>query len=459
MTDESLTVRPTLSETSGWDKDNPRFDLLAPGLNWATAPGSILRHQVVRGRNINIEIDWTDANLATGSEVFINAQVEVWGDSLWINQTLVVPSGNITVLTFDIGHLVNRPDDGMALWVSDNQTLSTPPSVTVWAYREDPSTLNDIVSVVRNLINADRYFIRMQYEEDYIDTYLETISAQETEANSMKGWYIVLGAAMIAAAPFTAGTSAIWGLDMIVGVTTGKSMFDHFLHGAMRLFGVDENYIGNFSIWGITSNQGWNLILTEALASAMSFGIGSAAKGIGRLAGRLGSSLGTRFATGRLGGLVKLGSGLKSKVATFLDDYFGTSFENILSFGWSESIEKLSKKGFARAAGTVVLKGVAEYCELVGEVIFEMAFDSMLRFDRSARPAGGGEVFISAMTLSVITSALMKRMGTKGIDVVRTDKGLSVKSSRSRLILPSLALSLQISMLVMRIPVIAGNIK
>ena len=58
-----------------------------------------------------------------------------------------------------------------------------------------------------------------------------------------------------------------------------------------------------------------------------------------------------------------------------------------------------------------------------------------------------------------MTSALMKRMGTKGIDVVRTGSGLSVKSSRSRLILPSLALSLQISMLVMRIPVIAGNIK
>ncbi|MHA1288195.1 MAG: hypothetical protein ACTSPB_12400, partial [Candidatus Thorarchaeota archaeon] len=28
MTNQSLKVRPSLSETSGWDKDNPRFDLL-----------------------------------------------------------------------------------------------------------------------------------------------------------------------------------------------------------------------------------------------------------------------------------------------------------------------------------------------------------------------------------------------------------------------------------------------
>ncbi|TFG98948.1 hypothetical protein E4H12_04475 [Candidatus Thorarchaeota archaeon] len=319
--------------------------------------------------------------------------------------------------------------------------------------------MKDIVSVVRNLIYADRYFLRMQYEEDYIDTYLESISAQETEANSMKGWYIVLGAAMVAAAPFTAGTSAIWGLDMIVSVTTGKSMFDHFLHSIMYAFGVDKNYIGNFSIWGITSNQGWNLILTEALASAMSFGIGSAAKVVGRLAGQLGSSFASRFATGRLSGLVKFGGSLKEKVGIFLKDHFGTSFKEILSHGWSERIDDLSKKGLARATGTVILKGVVEYFELVGEVIFEMAFDSMLRFDKSARPLGGGEVFITAMTLSVITSALMKRMGTKGIDVTRTDSSITVKASRSRLILPSLALSLQISMLVMRIPVIAGNIK
>lgn len=117
------------------------------------------------------------------------------------------------------------------------------------------------------------------------------------------------------------------------------------------------------------------------------------------------------------------------------------------------------EKGLTRAVGKVVLKGVAEYCELVGEVIFEMAFDSMLRFDRSERPLGGGELFITAMTLSVLTSGLMRAMGKKGIGVLKTDSGVTPKASRSRLILPSIALSLQVSMLVMRIPVITGNIK
>ncbi|MHA1137140.1 MAG: hypothetical protein ACTSSE_11705 [Candidatus Thorarchaeota archaeon] len=388
----------------------------------------------------------------------------MWGDSLWINQTLMVPSDNKTILSYDIGHLVNNPENGKVLWVSDNQTLSIPPSVTVWAYQKDPSTLNDIVSVVRNLIYADRYFLRMEYEEDYIDTYLETISAQESEANAMKNWYIVLGAAMIAAAPLTAGTSAIWGLDMIVSVTTGKSMFDHFLHGVMQWSGVDDNYIGNFSIWGITSNQGWNLILTEALASVMSFGIGTLAKSVGRLAGSIGSAFASRFTTGRIGSLVKLAKSL----GTVGDDIgpisrllktFDTSFEKIIDLGWTKGVSKLMEKGMTQAVGKVILRGALEYCELVGEVIFEMAFDSMLRFDKSERPLGGGEVFITAMTLSVITSALMKTMGRKGLSVVSSDTSVTLKASRSRLILPSIALSLQVSMLVMRIPVITGNIK
>jgi len=457
MTSESLTVRPSLSETSGWDKDSPRFDLVAPGLGWASAPGSILRHQAVRGRNINVQLDWTDANLTAGETVYINAQVEVWGDTLWINQTITVPANNITVLMFDIGHLVNNPKEGKVLWVSDNQTLSTPPSVTLWAYREDPDSLNDIVSVVRNLIYVDRHFLRMDYDDEYIDRYLETIQANENEANAMKKWYIVLGAVMMAAAPLTAGTSAVWGLDMIVSVTTGKSMFDHILHGAMSAMGVDKNYIGNFSIWGITSNQGWNLILTEALAGALSFGIGTAAKTIGRLAGRLGSSLSTRLAGIRFTDLVSLGNKFKS-VGSSLMMRFGTTIDDILDLGWTRGFEKLSKMSTKRAIGTIVMKGVGEYFELVGEVIFEMAFDSMLRMDKSERPWGGGELFITAMTLSVIISGLMRAMGKKGIKMVINDDGNPVRMvSRARLLLPMSALALQGSMLVMRIPVLMGN--
>ncbi|MHA1137014.1 MAG: hypothetical protein ACTSSE_11055 [Candidatus Thorarchaeota archaeon] len=101
-----------------------------------------------------------------------------------------------------------------------------------------------------------------------------------------------------------------------------------------------------------------------------------------------------------------------------------------------------------------------EYFELVGEVIFEMAFDSMLRFDKGERPWGGGEFFITAISLSVVTSALMRAMGKKGIKTVRTDDGqVTMKAHRARLTLPLSALSLQTAMLVMRIPVLTGNMR
>jgi len=143
----------------------------------------------------------------------------------------------------------------------------------------------------------------------------------------------------------------------------------------MHAVGMDGNYIGNFSIWGITSEQGWNLILTEALASVISFGISSVAKGVGRLAGNLGARLCTRFAGGRLNSLVHLGTKVKSMTGSFLER-FGTSVKKILEFGWKKGFAKLSKMSTKRAIGTIVMKGVVEYFELVGEVIFEMAFDS-----------------------------------------------------------------------------------
>jgi hypothetical protein len=131
-----------------------------------------------------------------------------------------------------------------------------PPSITLWAYKTDPNNLTDFIAIVRNLVYANRYFLRMDHDDEYIDRYMENIQAQESDANAMKKYLIIMGAAMIIAAPLTGGTSAVWGLDLIVSTTTGKSMFDHILHAAMEALGVDRNYIGNFSIWGITSNQG-----------------------------------------------------------------------------------------------------------------------------------------------------------------------------------------------------------
>jgi len=50
-------------------------------------------------------------------------------------------------------------------------------------------------------------------------------------------------------------------------------------------------------------------------------------------------------------------------------------------------------------------------------------------------------------------------MGRRGISMVMDDNGMTVKAGRARLILPTIALTLQVSMLVMRIPVMLGNMR
>jgi hypothetical protein len=212
---------------------------------------------------------------------------------------------------------------------------------------------------------------------------------------------------------------------------------------------VYENYIGNFSIWGITSNQGWNLILSEALAGGISFGVSAVAKGIGRMGVRVGTKLLERFP-----GLAGLAKSLKH-VGGSIITRLGYSADDLLSFGYRKAMKELSQISLKK----LVLKGVKEYFELVGEVIFEMAFDSVLRFDESERPYGGGEMFITAMTLSILTSGLMRAMGRKGIKAIPTDDGIQYNAHKARLILPTTALALQLAMIVMRIPVITGNMQ
>lgn len=97
----------------------------------------------------------------------------------------------------------------------------------------------------------------------------------------------------------------------------------------------------------------------------------------------------------------------------------GTTMDDLLDLGWRKGFDSLSKMSTKRVLGTVVKKGLTEYFQLVGEVVFEMAFDSVLRFDKSERPAGGGEAFFTAMTLSILTSGLMRVMGKRGITTIK----------------------------------------
>lgn len=263
---------------------------------------------------------------------------------------------------------------------------------------------------------------------------------------------------MIVASPVLGWTTAIWGLDMIISTTTGKSMFDHILHGAMTVLGVDENYIGNFRIWGITSNQGWNLILTEALSSGISFGIGAAAKSIGKLGRWAATKIGSNLATGRFSTLARVAASM-GEIGNAALKRLGMSMDELLTYGFRKGFAKMTEGGIRSSVQNVVVKGIKEYFELVGEVIFEMAFDSVLRFDKSERPWGGGETFFTAMTLSILTSGALNSLMGKHRSILAVGGTPSTALTKTIRRLTAMCLGLQMSMLAMRIPVLMGNMR
>jgi hypothetical protein len=93
--------------------------------------------------------------------------------------------------------------------VSDNRTMTAVPAVTIWVYEEHPDMCQNVVESVNNLLYADVFYLRMEYDDTYINSYLAELQELEWEANAMKKYMVVMGTAMILAAPFTGGTTAI----------------------------------------------------------------------------------------------------------------------------------------------------------------------------------------------------------------------------------------------------------
>ncbi len=463
MDTDTMLVRPSLSETSDWDSDDPTFDLFAPGIEWAKADGTILRHQLLRGHTISLDLNWS--GLASGTPVYVTVQVQLAGVPYWVNRTM---TSDDTSLTIDLKQLTNRlrNETAVPLWISDNRTLTTVPVVTMWVYRDNPTNITDIVSTVRNLLYADIFYLRMEYDDNYLSRYYAEQQRLGAEGRAMKKWLVIMGAAMVIVGaltiPFGGGGMVVWGADMIISTHTGQSMFDWIAKGIMQganfLTGgsaFDENYIGNFSIWQMTSNKGWNLILSEAFAGLISFGIGKVS---GRIAGSLAGS--SRF--GRLGEfantLLKEGTEEAGEAA------------GMLARAWSKVtgrvnvLEKLTKRVGSNTALRIVGKGLGEYFELVGEVIFEMSFDNMLRFNKDERPMGGGQVFLITMTLSVTVSGMLQGIGKFDIGV-KAGKKLdwsditmnrkAVRVATKALLVTTLALAM--AMYVMRMPVMAAS--
>jgi hypothetical protein len=442
INNQTMKVRPALTETSDLDDDSPTFDLFMPGLDQLVAPGSILRHQTIRGRKIHLNLDWSEWTGTPGQTVYINARLDFGDRTFWINKTI---STDVTELEFDLNELDNRAEEkkkGVIMWYTANETVTKVPAVTLWAYREDPAQVTDMVSNIRNLLYADFFYLKMEYDQDYIDKYLQDMQVSRSDANSQKIWMTGLGIAMIAMAPVTAGTTAIWGVDMITSVVTGKSMFDHILQGAMRFAGVDENYVGNFSMWQITSNAGLNLILQEFLAEVISFGVG-----------RFGSFIGNKLGLGKKA--VEFALNPVEHALDYMDK--ASRFMRMGRIG--KALMLRTGKQASSEFVDFLIKGVREYIELVGEVIGEMAFDNMLRQDEGERPMFGSEMFMLTMTLSVVVGGLMggldKAVRDKLLDI--TDSSMRRSVAQTRKLLMGVALSLSLLMTVMRIPVLLAN--
>jgi hypothetical protein len=441
MLNETMLIRPSLTETSDWDtQENPRFDLVMPGIHWATAPGSIARHQVVRGDEVHLELDWAglDPNVET---IYITARLTLAGRDFWVNSTA---SSSTTHIDFDLKELDNS--DGTPIWFSDNRSLTTVPAVTLWAYRENPTMATDLVTRVRNLLYADIFYLKMEYDRSYINRYFALGRTQQSEANKMKVWMVALGAAMMVTAPVTGGSSAIWGLDMIVSTVTGKSMFDHIIHGAMgvanELTGgqaFDNNFVGNFSMMNLVSQKGLNLILGELLADILSFGIGSIGKSLGRKAGVLAAEKAIQ-------------AGVDWTARTFTSKLSG--FFAKRSFRGAQWLARNLGTKTARFVMAAVEVAVKKYIDLVGEVIFEFAFDNMLSMDKSQRPGGGAQAFMAVMTLAVLTSAMLKVAGSQWVKSPTSISGhmtnIAIKA------LQGVSLGLSLGMVIMRIPVTSG---
>jgi hypothetical protein len=212
--------------------------------------------------------------------------------------------------------------------MSDNRSVATVPVVTVWVYRNQPSQASDLASTIRNLLYSDWFYLKMEYDEDYINTYLARLQTLSQIANANKPWMLAMGAGMILTAPLTCGASAVWGTDLIVGQLTGKSLFDHIATGLMTVAGLDKNYIGNFSVWHLTSDRGLDLVLNQVLAEVLSFGIGTIAHKVGSFLSNRLSMFGSRAdrMAAELGnnlGKIRVTSGWRHLIVRFSDALMG----------------------------------------------------------------------------------------------------------------------------------------
>ena len=97
---------------------------------------------------------------------------------------------------------------------------------------------------------------------------------------------------------------------------------------------------------------------------------------------------------------------------------------------------------------------VKAYVGVVGEVVFEFAFDNMLSMDKSQRPGGGAQAFMAVMTLAVLTNAMLKVGGSQWVKSPTSISGHMTNIAIRAL--QGVSLGLSLGMIIMRIPVTTG---
>jgi hypothetical protein len=417
MLSESVLIRPTVHEQSDWDPDSPTHPIWWTA-NIARAPGSIKRHQVMYGQKIAINLDWTEiqARIPGITSVYVTAKFEASGQGLeagrpvWRNETFSVNDPII----YDF----NQTSGGLPLWISDDTGAVTPPKVTIWIYQNDPDSCTDFLSLIRNTIYMNVIQLRMEIDQEYLAKYFDILREQENQAWANKVGMVILGAAMIIVSPFTGGSSAVWGADLIVSSVTGKSMFDHISHGAMHFINsvsrtaggenvYSEDYINSFQFMHFSSDVGTNLLLTELIADVMGAGI---AKMGGKVFGKIAGALENHFERlGRVSSIIK-----KIQKFTKGGTSFTASIDKILSMSKIEGIKWIFRKVLDAAM----------------ESIMEFGFDAMTRLNDGEKPGGGSGhswMFYTLMTGITLIGGVAQALTTKGMAEIALERGWIAK--------------------------------
>ncbi len=91
----------------------------------------------------------------------------------------------------------------------------------------------------------------------------------------------------------------------------------------------------------------------------------------------------------------------------------------------------------------------------MGEVVFEMAFESAFNADEEGRPRGGPAMFAIAMTLSVATQTALTRLATGVVSSPSAQR----RQLKIQFSLVMVLISLSLAQIYMRYPVMVANMK